>query len=175
MWPFRKRLDPAQIASLNAMVGDLGPRLNAVLESFEKVVEVASPLLRDATALNDARVHDYDITEALAELRGREAEIDSVRDTLREMKSRVAMAAERLDSYDPQSWWPRKARKSLEDWQTSLRLASGEIDMVGDALVEDRTLVIEPGAHRLNMFCSGLGFVGIALRHHEYNELRPVT
>jgi len=171
MWPFRKQITEEQSQEISASINLFSPKADEVLRLFEKSVEIATPLLVDASALNNARIGGFDVSDSVRALAGRTSEIAETRDVIQNLSSALVAASANIGVPEERGWWPKKQRKALEDWDTCLALATSGVQTVADSLLEGEEFSIEPGQHRLNMFCNGLGFIGIALRHHEQGEL----
>ena len=163
MWPFTKGLSETERAEHNQFVEECNPiidKIHAEIMAWGVIlfapVHDGSSLLEECRKANRASTSGLDMTSDIEEIR------EIFKDQIKEAyKATLALnecfveSLEFFNSLEPRNEWPKKTKKLFDNWKLFLGFPDA-MAMVINSLEEPEALRIELGAHRLNMFVSGV-------------------
>ena len=168
MWPFTNRLSEGEKAEHNQFAEECNAVIDKIHDEIKEwsvilfaPVHDDSSLYEECRKANNASASGLDMTSDVEEIR------EIFRDQIKEAyKSSLALgecfekSLELFIHLEPRQKWPKKTKKLFHDWKYFLA-PPYSMEMVIDALKEPEALRIELGAHRLNMFVTGINLSAV--------------
>ena len=153
MWPFSKKLTPAQEAEVQGFMKEVNRICAPCQEYYDNFVAKTSGLY--AICQPALRGGYKPESPTLA------ADAASTREAVERYESFLTRTHAEFLTLQLAKWYPRRIRKAYDDWTLFLKGSLGFIGMVKDGLQPPDPLIHQPetGNDKLNMFVSGLGLV----------------